>query len=185
MTEPQSGNADNRTAATQRVPATNRRVNWRRVLIYGLLPGLTLVLAIAAGLLKWQDSSDRNVDLARAESVQAARDSATALLSFRPDTIDKDVQSARDRLTGGFRATYTQVTREVLIPNAKEKHVTASATVPAAASVSASENHAVVLVFVDQVVTIGTSRPNNASSSVRVTLEKIGERWLVSGFDPV
>jgi Mce-associated membrane protein len=73
----------------------------------------------------------------------------------------------------------------VLIPNAKEKHVTASATVPAAASVSVTENHAVVLVFVDQTVTIGASRPNNATSSVRVTLDKLGERWMISGFDPV
>jgi Mce-associated membrane protein len=51
--------------------------------------------------------------------------------------------------------------------------------------VSVTENHAVVLVFVDQTVTIGASRPNNATSSVRVTLDKLGERWMISGFDPV
>lgn len=160
-----------------------RRVNWLRVLVYGLLPGLALLLAVAAGLLKWQDSSVRDGDIARSQSIQAARDSAIALLSFRPDTIDKDVAAARDRLTGGFRDTYTQVSREVLIPNAKERHVSAVAGVPAAASVSATQNHAVVLVFVDQTVTIGDSPPTDASSSVRVTLDKSGERWLISGFE--
>jgi Mce-associated membrane protein len=185
MTDPYSGRADNRRGATEPAPESQGRVDWLRVLVYGLLPSLALLLAIAAGLLKWHDSADRNVELARAESVQAAKDAATALLSFTPDTIEKDVHAARDRLTGGFRETYLQVTREVLIPNAKEKHVTASATIPAAASVSATENHAVVLVFVDQTVTIGTSRPNNATSSVRVTLDKVGERWLICGFDPV
>ncbi|BBU21631.1 hypothetical protein AWC32_01575 [Mycobacterium xenopi] len=185
MTAPHSGRADNRTGATEPASASERRVDWFRVLVYGLLPSLALLLAIAAALLKWHDSSDRNIDLARAESVQTAKDSATALLSFTPDTIDQQVHIARDRLTGGFRDAYMQVTREVLIPNAKEKGVTASATVLAAASVSATQNHALVLVFVDQTVTIGTSRPNNATSSVRVTLDKIGERWLVSGFDPV
>jgi Mce-associated membrane protein len=75
------------------------------------------------------------------------------------------------------------VTRDVLIPNSKEKQVSAVARVPAAASVSASENHAVVLVFVDQTVTVGTSPPADAASSVRVTLDKVGERWLISGFD--
>jgi Mce-associated membrane protein len=185
MTKPDSDNAENRRSAMQPAPAPERRVDWWRVLVYGLLPSLALLLAIAAALLKWHDSSDRNVELARAESVQEAKASATALLSFTPDTIEKDVQTARDRLTGGFRETYIQVTREVLIPNAKEKHVTASATVPAAASVSVTENHAVVLVFVDQTVTIGASRPKNATSSVRVTLDKLGERWMISGFDPV
>jgi Mce-associated membrane protein len=41
----------------------------------------------------------------------------------------------------------------------------------------------VVLLFVDQTVTIGDLPPADASSSVRVTLDKIGDRWLVSGFD--
>jgi Mce-associated membrane protein len=183
MTEPESRGNETRRGATESTVISDRRVDWWRVLVYGLLPSLALLLATAAALLKWHDSSDRNIDLARVESVQAAKDSTTALLSFTPDTIDKDVQVARDRLTGGFRETYIQVTREVLIPNAKEKHVAASATVPAAASVSATENHAVVLVFVDQTVTIGSSPPNNAASSVRVTLDKIGERWMISGFD--
>jgi Mce-associated membrane protein len=158
-------------------------VNGLRVLVYGLLPGLALLLAMAAGLLKWKDASIRNADIARSQSIVAARDSAIALLSFRSDTVEQEVDAARERLTGGFRDTYTQVTREVLIPNAKERHVTAAASVPAAASESATDNHAVVLLFVDQSVTVDGSPPADAASSVRVTLDKIGERWLVSGFD--
>jgi Mce-associated membrane protein len=160
-----------------------RGVNWSRVLVYGLLPGLALLLAIAAGLLKWKDSSVRNIDLARSQSVTAARDSAIALLSFRFDTVDRDVAAARERLTGDFRDTYTQRTQQELITNAKERHVSAAAFVPGAASESATENHAVVLVFVNQTVRIGDSAPADASSSVRMTLDKVGGRWLVSGFD--
>jgi Mce-associated membrane protein len=160
-----------------------RGVNWSRVLVYGLLPALVLLLAVAAGLLKWKDSSVRNTDLARSQSVLAARDSAVALLSFRFDTVDRDVAAARERLTGGFRDTYTQRTQEELIPNAKERRVSAMAIVPAAASESATENHAVVLVFVNQTIRIGDVAPADAASSVRVTLDKVGERWLVSGFD--
>jgi len=160
-----------------------RGVNWSRVLVYGLLPALALLLAIAGGLLKWKDSSVRNTDLARSQSVSAARDSTVALLSFRFDTVDRDVAAAREGLTGNFRDTYTQRTQEELIPNAKERHVCATASVPGAASESATHNHAVVLVFVNQTIKIGDSAPADADSSVRVTLEKIGDRWLVSGFD--
>jgi Mce-associated membrane protein len=158
-------------------------VNWSRVLVYGLLPALALLLAIAAGLLKWKDSSARNTDLARSESVAAARDSTVALLSFRFDTVERDVAAARQRLTGKFRDIYTQRTQEELIPNAKEQHVAATAIVPGAASESATHNHAVVLVFVNQTIRIGDSAPAEAVSSARVTLDKIGERWLVSDFD--
>jgi Mce-associated membrane protein len=59
------------------------------------------------------------------------------------------------------------------------------ATVPAAASVSATPNHAVALVFVNQTVTVGNDAPAGTSSTVRVTLEKSGDRWLISAFDPI
>jgi Mce-associated membrane protein len=187
MTEPPVGRADKNDdkAEAAGTARAKRRVNWSRVLAYGVLPGLALLLAMAAGFLKWQDSSIRDADIARIESVAAAKQTTVALYSFRPDTIEKDVEAARDRLTGGFRETYTQVTRDVLIPTAKERQVSAVAGVPAAASVSASENHAVVLVFVDQTVTGGTSPPADTVSSVRVTLDKVGGRWLISGFDTI
>ena len=57
--------------------------------------------------------------------------------------------------------------------------------VAAAASVSAVAEHAVALVFVNQTVVVGGGAPSGTASSVRVTLDKVGDRWLVSGFDPV
>lgn len=170
---------------TGSMAAGRRRVNWTRVLAYGVLPGLMLVLAMSAGVLRWRDSSIEGTDLARLESVRAARDSTVALLSFRPGTVERDVQAARDLLTGGFRENYTQVSRDVLIPDARRQHISATATVPEAAAVSATPDHAVVLAFVDQTVTIGASSPAATASSVRVTLDKVAGRWLVSGFDPV
>jgi len=97
--------------------------------------------------------------------------------------VDRDVAAARERLTGEFRDVYTQRTQEELIPNAKERHVSATASVPGGAAESATANHAVVLLFVNQTIKIGNAAPADAASSVRVTLDKIGERWLVSGFD--
>jgi len=160
-----------------------RSVNWSRVLVYGLLPGLALLLAMAAGLLKWKDSSIRGIDLARNQSVSAAKDSVVAVLSFRSDTVDRDVAAARERLTGGFLDTYTQRTQQELIPNAKQRRVIATASAPAAASESVTANHAVVLLFVTQTVKIGDAPMADTGSSVRVTLDKIGERWLISDFD--
>jgi Mce-associated membrane protein len=38
---------------------------------------------------------------------------------------------------------------------------------------------------VNQTVIIGQDAPTNTASSVRVTLDKVGGRWLISQFDPV
>jgi len=117
--------------------------------------------------------------------VHAAVDGTVALLSYRPDTVEKDLDAAKSRLTGTFLDAYTSLTHDVVIPGAKQKQVSAVATVPAAASSAASPTHAVVLEFVDQAVTVGQSAPTNSASSVRVTLDKVDGRWLISQFDPV
>ena len=107
------------------------------------------------------------------------------MLSYKPDTVEQQLTAARDRLTGSFRNEYTDLTNNVVIPGAKQKQISAVANVPEAASVSANPGHAVVLVFVDQTVTVGNDVPTDTASSVRVTLDKVGDRWLISQFDPV
>jgi Mce-associated membrane protein len=66
----------------------------------------------------------------------------------------------RESLTGKFRDSYTALINDLVIPGSKEKKITAVATVPAAASVSASQNHAVALVFVNQTIIIGSDAPS-------------------------
>ena len=154
-------------------------------LAYGLLPGLALLLAVGAAYLKDQVGLASESGIARIESVAAAKESTIALLSYKSETVEKDLEAARDRTTGTFTDSYTQLTHDVVIPGAKQKHISAVAKVPAAASVSATPNHAVALLFVDQTVVVGPDQPTDTASSVRVTLDKIGGRWLISGFDPV
>jgi Mce-associated membrane protein len=164
------------------VPARDR---WTRVVAYGLLPAVALTLTVAAGYLKWQSGSAREAQTAAQQSMHAAADGTIAILSYKPDTVDKDLGAATDRLTGDFKNTYTSLTRDVVIPGAKQKQITEIAKVPAAGSVSATENHAVVLVFVNQTTSIGGTAPTNTASSVRVTLDKVDGRWLIAQFDPV
>jgi Mce-associated membrane protein len=162
-----------------------RRFRGTRAIAYGLLPALALLLAPAAGYLKWQDVSARDSEVAGADAVRAATDGTIALLSYKPETVEKDLAAARDRMTGTFLNAYTSLTHDVVIPGAKQKQVSAVATVPAAASVRATANHAVVLLCVNQSVIVGQDASTTTASSVRVSLDKIGGRWLISQFDPV
>lgn len=171
-----------------------RGIQWSRVVAFVVLPALALVLAAGAGYLKWLDDTNRagmmsaeptgHPSVAEA-TVQAAREGTVALLSYTPDKVEEQLGAARDLLTGEFRESYTSLTNDVVIPGAKEKQISAIATVPAAASVSLSGDKAVVLLFVNQTVTVGQDPPTDTASSVRVTLEKVDDRWLISQFDPV
>jgi Mce-associated membrane protein len=160
-------------------------IDWPRAFAYGVLPGLALVLALAAGFLKYVDNSVRSSDVARAESMQVAKDSTIALLSYQPDKVKDQLNAARSLLTGDFQNSYTSLINDVVIPGAEQKKISAVATVPAAASVSAQPNHAVVLVFVNQTVIVGADAPTDTASSVKVTLDKHGDKWLISEFQPV
>ena len=181
-----SDEADAEDEAQQGKPAKAKlRISWPQVLAYGVLPGLALLLAAAGGFLKWQDSSARAAQLARIESVAAAKDSTITLLSYKSDTVERDLEAAKSRLTGTFKDSYSQLINDVVIPGAKRGHISTTASVPAAASVSATANHAVTLLFVNQTAVVDKDPPNDTVSSVRVTLDKVGGRWLISGFDPV
>jgi Mce-associated membrane protein len=162
-----------------------RRIPWSRVLAFAVLPTIALVLALVSGYFRWVVGSADDLELARTESVRAASEDAAALLSYKADTADKDLGAARERLTGEFKDAYTALIHEVVIPGAKEKHISSVAKVTAASSISASANHAVALLYVNQTVTIGDGNPTDTQPVIKVTLDKVNGRWLVSRFDPV
>jgi len=141
-------------------------------------------LPLGVAYLKYQEATNTAAERASVESVQVAKDSAIAMLSYTPDTADANLTAARDRLTGNFRDSYTSLTHDVVIPGAKEQKISATATVPAAATVSASADHAVALIFVNQAIVIDNGAPSQTNSVVQVTLDKVDNRWLISGFDP-
>jgi Mce-associated membrane protein len=93
--------------------------------------------------------------------------------------------AARQLLTGQFLDAYTSLINDMVIPSAKQQKIASTAAVPAVATASASAKRVVALVFVNQTITIGNGAPSNTASSVRVTLDRVGDRWLISSFEPV
>lgn len=170
-------------APFRRVGAERRR--GRRLLAYGVLPALVVSLTLPAGYLKWCDGEARVSRLAGIESVHAATESAVAMLSYRPDSVEQDLDAARSRLTGELKDSYTELIHNVVIPGSRQKQISTVASVPAAASVSASDKHAVALLFINQTIVVGSEPPTDTASRVRVSLDKVDGRWLVAGFDPI
>jgi len=168
-----------------RSTSARRRTRLSSVIAFMVLPVLAMLLASAAGYLKYYDASASEMRSAQQDSVKSASDGTVALLSYKPETVEKDLEAAKSRLTGQFLDAYTSLTHDVVIPGAKQKQISAEATVPAASLISATENRAIVLLFVNQTAVVGKDAPANTASSVRVTLDKVDSRWLISQFDPV
>ncbi len=147
---------------------------------------LAVLAVLATGWLFWDAAGRRGAQHAGVHAAQAAREAIPAILSYQPATAEKDLPAAaQDRLTGTFLADYTQLITTVVVPEAKQKRISASATVPAAAAVSADTRRAVVLAYVNQSITVGDQTPTETNSSVRVTMDNVDGRWLISGFEPI
>ncbi|MDA3640012.1 twin-arginine translocation pathway signal [Mycobacterium xenopi] len=157
-----------------------------------LVPVLVALLVVAsvataAWLFYFQYRPDRATDAAAAKSaISAATDGTVAILSYSPDSLDRDFATAKSHLTGDFLSYYNQFTDQIVAPAAKQKSLKTSAVVVRAAVSEIHPDSAVVLVFVNQ-STVSKDRPDPAltSSSVLVTLTKANGKWLISSFNPV
>ena len=151
---------------------------------------LTLVLAatgLVGGLYYLQYRPDRDTDTSVAQTaIRAATDGTVALLSYSPETLDRDFATAKSHLTGGFLDYYNTFTTQVVAPAVAQKAVKTNAAVVRAAVTELRSGAAVVLVFVNQSTSSSDKPdPSMSSSSVLVTLTKVDDAWLISSFDPV
>ncbi|KZS76710.1 twin-arginine translocation pathway signal [Mycobacterium kansasii] len=170
-----------------------RRAGWVSKLSSGKVIAALMALLVAAslallaGLYFFSYRPDREVDDQAAKSaVAAATDGTIAILSYSPDTLERDFSSARSHLTGDFLSYYDQFTQQIVAPAARQKSVKTSAVVLRAAVSELHPDSAVVLVFVNQSTqSADRPEPTLTSSSVMVKLTKADGKWLISSFDPV
>jgi Mce-associated membrane protein len=152
---------------------------------------LAAALVASAGAAAWlyfqQYRPDQETDAAAsAVALDAAKNGTVALLSYSPESLDKDFAAAKSHLTGDFLSYYTQFTEQIVTPAATQKSVKTTAAVVRAAVSELHPDSAVVLVFINQ-NTVSKENPDGsfAASAVKVGLKKINDTWLIGSFDPV
>ena len=157
-------------------------------ILAGLLALLVAAsLALLGSLLYFSYLPDRQTDAAAARSaISAASDGTVAVLSYSPDTLDRDFSSAKSHLTGDFLKYYEQFTQQIVGPAAKQKGVKTTAVVlRAALSGELHPDSAVVLLFVNQTTqSKDRPEPTMTSSSVVASMTKADGTWLISSFNP-
>ncbi|OBH99102.1 hypothetical protein [Mycobacterium sp. E2733] len=178
------GDADTTSEPAKRDARARRRVK--------VVPAvLILLLLISGATATWlyfkEYRPDKQTDPGVASAVvNSASDGTVALLSYSPDSLDKDFAAAKSHLSGDFLSYYNQFTEQIVAPAAKQKSLKTSARVLGAAVSELHPNSAVVLVLVDQSTTSKDNpEPAMASSSVLVSLARVDGSWLITKFDPV
>jgi Mce-associated membrane protein len=195
----ETGAFENDSAATEaeaedQAPEQRRRrfgvprVLRSKTLIVAILVVLTL---ISGGAATWvyfkQYRPDQQTDSGVARTVvSAASDGTVAVMSYSPDTLEKDFAAARSHLTGNFLSYYNQLTQQMMSPTARQKSIKTSAHVMRAAVKELHPDSAVVLVFVDQnTSTKDAPESTMTPSSVLVSMARVNGNWLITEFEPV
>jgi Mce-associated membrane protein len=184
-----TGAAEPEETATPKEGIVGRSVRAARSNLGVIL--LAAALIASAGVAAWlyinEYRPDQQTDAAASQiALDAAKTGTVALLSYSPESLDKDFAAAKSHLTGDFLSYYTQFTEQIVTPAAQQKAVKTTASVVRAAVSELRPHSAVVLVFVNQNTT-SKENPDGAFavSSVKVSLTKIDGTWLISSFDPV
>ena len=178
---------DSRPGRLKRFAARAKPLVSGRILA-GLLALLVTASLVSLGCsLYFLYRPDRETDAAAVKSaLSAASDGTVAVLSYSPDTVDRDFSSAKSHLTGDFLKYYEQFTQQIVGPAAKQKGVKTTAVVlRAAVSGEFHPDSAVVLLFVNQTTqSKDRPEPTMTSSSVLATMTKTDGAWLISSFNP-
>jgi len=145
---------------------------------------LSALLVIGFGGYRfWSVDQDEK---AREQALEAANRTVPAMFSYEYTTVDTELPKTADMLSPAFREDYLALITTAIAPGAKEKELSVMATAQAGGIVDADREHAVVLLFLNQVTTSKDSPQGTTTGSrLRVELDKDGDRWLVDAVTPV
>lgn len=150
---------------------------------WGAVP---VLLACAAGGLWWHNQHEQSVEASSVAALDAAQKGTAQVLSYEPATVDANLAAAGNSLTGRFKDDFAALARDLIAPTAKKDNVKTRADVVSSSVVSAEDERVVTLVFVNQTTQSNvTPEPRVDGSRLKVTLEKVGDRWLISDLVPV
>lgn len=151
---------------------------WVPTWLLGLLGALAAV-SVAAAIWAWQAGDDTAVEDATSSAQSAAEQAIEPLLSYDFKTLEADQKRAQGYLTADYRKDYDQLFG-VIADNAPSTQTKVVADAFASAIVRSGKERVAVLIFVDQLTTNKvTPEPTTYKNQVTVTMQKVGEEWLI------
>lgn len=144
------------------------------------------LLAAGVGALWWQDHRHDQIEAAREAAIQTTTKRLAGILSYQHSTVDKDLTTAQNHLTGDFKDKFATLGHKFVAPSAKRDKITTTAKVVDSSVVSATPTDVVALVYVNQTTQSATlSEPRIDNSRLRVSLTQVDDHWRVSDLKPL
>ncbi|MGV9713097.1 hypothetical protein ACWDTI_20800 [Gordonia sp. NPDC003424] len=156
--------------------------------LVGLAIGvLTLAAIVVAAFLGWRYWEARSVENARTTSLQSAKEYATTMFGYNPNTVDAHIAKSQSVLTGAAKPTYDDlVTKNNLAAEVRKQGVVSEVTIQDAGVVTNTKNTSQVLIFMNQSVTRGDRELVRVDPS-RLTFDMVNQdgEWKISGIDVI
>lgn len=158
----------------------NKRTTVTWLAAIGLLATLSIALLI-------KDHTHDQIEDARADASEAAERSVPKILTYKSSTVATDLTRAERLLTGTFKSDFAHLANDTIIPTARKRQVSTSASVREVGVIHAeSPRRVTLLMFVNQTTTSRAAKvPRLDGSRIKVTMSKVGDHWLVSNFAPL
>lgn len=159
-------------------------------ILAALLTAIVAGLAVFVGIEAYDGiNPEQGVDAAsgqvtdedaRTAILVAAADLSQRVLSYHHDSFDEDIELATARLTPEFRTEYTDAMEQVRANTMKNK-ISQDATAVSTALITATEQKAQALVFINQETASAKTKANQlVRNRLVVDLVKIDGDWAVA-----
>jgi hypothetical protein len=175
-------------AAAKRAPV--RLPGWLDWLPAGAFAAVAAVLLVFIGLAAWDiwggDSTD--VGTQRGQVLAAAKTCMATMNTYDYRKLDDAEAKGLACTTGKLTGQYKQAMEQLIKPQAAKVHFTQTAQVNKAGveTVSSDGTQWTVLIFGQLATTnsqTGTNTPKLTIFSARVTMQHVGDRWLVANYE--
>ncbi|MGW5514353.1 hypothetical protein [Nocardia africana] len=167
----------------ERLSSLSRTSTITTLVVLGLLLGGSIV---TTGLLGQSVSDHRAVAAAEREARDSAQTRVPKVLSYDFNTVDGELPTATQNLTGKFRDDFGKLGTSVIIPAAHRDSIVTKATIVGSAVVSSGKDEVTLLIFLNQETTSTKYQgPRLDGSRVRVTMARDAGAWLISDITPV
>lgn len=142
-----------------------------------------VLAAIVLTFLSWKSTDEQKIG---DEAVEVVSPRLEQLLSYTPATVESEVASEVEWLTGEFADSYEELVIGTIAPAAVAGGVETSATVQAVGIDAADDERVVLLVFVNvSTVSAEAPEPQLTGSRLRVTVRDVDGDWKISEIRPI
>lgn len=159
----------------------------RRVIPAWLLIAVGAAVLIVAGAAVYfyvAEPSDQAVEDATSAAQSAAERAVVPILSYDAKHLDESRAAAEQYLTGDYRTQYDKLFDGIIKQNAPSTGTVLKAELVRSSIVRASDDRVQVFALVNQTRTNDKDKtPQVYKNWVTITMEKVGDDWLVANMD--